>query len=231
MTIQLPAEYESGFTDFLSCKIDLSKRPFIPRPETEYWAGKAIKDIKIKARMASGKRQIKCLDVFSGSGCIGIAVAKHIPGVFVDFAERETKFLKQIKINLTLNGIKPQRYRIVQSDIFSNIKKPLDKLRAGYDYILANPPYVAESKRHLADKEVLKHEPREALFAGPDGLDIIRKFLPMAKNHLNKDGKIYMEFDPDQKKAIDEIITGLKYLKRTFFKDQYGKWRCVVIKF
>lgn len=212
-----PAEYTSGFMNFLGCKIDLSQRPFIPRPETAYWTAKAIEAIKLQTKKLKLKK-LYCLDMFAGSGCIGIAVLKYLPNVYVDFAEKEKRFLEQIKINAKINGIDAERYCVIQSDIFSNVK-------GQYDYIFANPPYVAEKRLYLVDKSVLEWEPKEAFLAGSDGLDVIRRFLPEAKKHLRKGGTMYMEFDPPQKEDIAKMLLRRGYARFSFFQDQYGKWR------
>ena len=214
-----PVDYLIGFVEFAGCKIDLSSKPLIPRPETEYWTQKAIQDIRTSLKR---NVSIRCLDVFSGSGCIGIAVLKHIPQARVDFAENEKKFLQQIQLNLKKNRISKKRFKVFQSNIFSDV---LGK----YDYIFANPPYVAESKKHSVQASVLKHEPHEALFAGKDGLRYIKRFLKEAKKHLLPGGKIYMEFDSPQKREIDKLLKKFVYLHWQFYKDQYGKWRFVVI--
>src|SRR3989338_2091343 len=93
-------DYVIGFVDFLGCKIDLSLRPLIPRPETEYWVSKAVESIQCK--MQDTKYRIRILDIFAGSGCIGVAVLKHVSRAHVDFGEKEKKFCDQIKINATL---------------------------------------------------------------------------------------------------------------------------------
>ena len=211
-------DYLIGFGEFLGCKIDLSRRPHIPRPETEYWTQRAIVDIK-----KFNRKNIHVLDVFSGSGCIGVAVLKHAPSAMVDFAEKEKRFCEQIVINVKLNNIKSSRYNIIQSDIF-------DKVTGKYDYILANPPYVPEGNRKSVQQSVLANEPAEAIFGGEDGLQYIKKFLKEAKNHLRKDGRIYMEFDSTQKDQIPKLLKGYGYSNFEMLQDQYAKWRFLVIK-
>src|SRR3989344_8822261 len=208
-------DYLIGWKPFLNCKIDLRYKPLIPRVETEYWVEKVIQNI----RSAS----ISCLDIFAGSGCIGIAVLKNIPGARVDFAEKEKKLLKQIALNAKLNKIAKSRYRVMQSDIFSNVK-------GKYDYIFANPPYLAESRRKKVQKSVLAQEPHGALFGGKDGLKYVRLFLSQTKEFLTKNGVIYLEFDSFQKREIEKLFKKFKYSSWQFYKDQYGKWRFVVIR-
>ncbi len=213
-------DYVIGFVDFLGCKIDLSQKPFIPRPETEFWVKGAVEYIKSKIR--DTKYKIRVLDLFAGSGCIGVAILKHVSQAHVDFGEKDKKLLSQIRLNAKKNGIEKKRYKVVQSNIFSNIK-------GKYDYIFANPPYIAESRKNKVQASVLKHEPQEALFAGKDGLDSIRPFLNQAKGFLAPNGRIYLEFDSPQKKEIEKLLNRYEYSSWQFFKDQFGKWRWVKI--
>ncbi len=230
-----PLDYVIGFTEFLKCKIDLSKRPLVPRPETEFWVGKVIENI---VSLEDGGRGKRCLDLFSGSGCVGVAVLAKTGILLCDMADSDKNAIAQIKINCKLNKINSKRYRIIKSDVFKNIKgNPALNHAEGYDFIFANPPYIPVTRKSKVQKSVLKFEPKKALFGGSDGLFYIRKFLKDAKNHLRPEGKIFMEFDgsagspqvPPQKKQIEKIIRKYNYKNYEFHKDQYNKWRWVSI--
>lgn len=222
-------DYLIGFVNFLDCKIDLSFRPLIPRPETEYWVKDAMQRMKkryanaIKEKRYPPRRTLRCLDIFAGSGCVGVAVLKNVPFACVDFADNDSRCLAQIQKNLTINGIDKKRWHVIQSDIFSNIS-------GAYDYILANPPYLATSRKENVQRSVLHNEPANALFAGGDGLDTIRTFLAQAKHHLTKQGIIYLEFDSFQKAKIATILQNEQYSEYKFFKDQFDNWRYVIAK-
>jgi len=215
----IPVEYKRGETKFLNCKINLSKRTFIPRAETEFWVKEALKEI-------GDRRTIRILDIFSGSGCIGISLLKNIKtkkssADFVDIDERATK---QIRINLKLNKISPLRYRIIKSNLFKELKG------RKYDYIFANPPYVARNRRKEVQQSVLKHEPNRALFGGEKGLFYIKRLLKSSKDFLTKNGIIYLEIDPLQRMDMEDILKNYGYKQFKFFKDQFNKYRWMKIK-
>lgn len=213
-----PIAYVIGFVDFLGCKIDLSQHPLIPRPETEFWVEQAIQDMG-KHNVST---KIKCLDIFAGSGCIGVAVLKHIPSATVDFVDCDSEVIEQIAINCKLNGISDSRRQIIKSDMFEGVD-------GSYNYIFANPPYIAENKKDNVQEFVLTHEPHKALFGGPDGLVYIETFLDQAKGYLSDNGKIYMEFDVHQKDKIEKILIDKDFRDFNFYHDQFGRWRYVVL--
>lgn len=208
-----PVDYIIGYCRFLGCHIDLSQKPLIPRPETEWWMEKAVN----KMKKSSTEKRYSFLDIFSGSGCIGIALLKNIDNCRVDFAETSEHFIKQIKINIALNKIRKNRYQVIKSDIFN-------KVEGKYDAIFANPPYISKIRYNNLPLSVYKFEPRRALMGGNDGLSLIKPFLKQAKEHLKENGLIYMEFDSPQKKSIELILKKYGY-RAEFLKDQYGKWR------
>jgi len=217
-----PVAYLIGWQPFLNCKIDLSLRSFIPEPETEYWTEKAIEIIKNSKLKVKSHNRTKIADVFSGSGCIGVAVLKNVKNAQVDFYEIDKKALKQIKINLRINGILASRCRVISGDAFKKLKKD-------YDFILANPPYLTPRRKTAIQPAVYKYEPLNALFGGNDGLLYIKKLLCLARHHLKRDGQIWMEFDSWQKKEIEKLLKKFGYRRWQFFRDQYGCWRYVQI--
>jgi len=210
-----PVDYVIGFTHFLGCKIDLSFKPLIPRSETEFWVEESIKRI-------DKKKEFRILDLFAGSGCIGMALLKHLPKAKVDFGEKDKNLLKQIKLNCSLNGIDKERYKVIETDIFSELK-------GKYDFIFANPPYISSQRLETVQKSVLDYEPKEALFGGNDGLLVIKKFLKEAKSHLNPGGKIYLEFGQGQKRKLEKLAKELRYQKPEFWKDQFGRFRVIIL--
>ncbi len=256
-----PIDYVIGWKEFLGCKVDLSEKPLIPREETEFWVGESINGLEAKppskkdAQLGGlASKSLKALDLFAGSGCIGLAVLKHCPNVQVTFADKEEKCVKQIKKNLSLlfpPDLKGARgvaggARVVLADVFSLASRgqslrgrpkdcPREAQLGKFDIIFANPPYIP-IKKSKVQKSVKDWEPREALFSGTDGLVIIKKFLKEAKNHLNHPStllgtsKIYLEFGYGQKKAIEALLKQNKYKNWEFRKDQFGRFRLVVIQ-
>ncbi len=208
-----PLDYIIGFTHFVDCKIDLSLKPLIPRVETEYWVSKVLQDISLY-------ENLDVLDLFTGSGCIGIAVIRSLENSRVFFSDISNRALKQVQKNLGINGIK-NNFELVKSDIFSKLKG------RKFDLIFANPPYIDRNDPNIGEE--IKYEPKEALFADSEGFAVIEQFLSDAFLHLNDQGKIYMEFGYNQKEKIENLLSMSRYSSWKFNKDQFGKWRWVEI--
>ena len=213
-----PIDYIIGWKPFLNCKIDLRFKPLSPRLETEFWVEKAIKIIKAL------KKPISILDLCSGSGCIGIVVLKNIKNSHVVFGEVDKTLVQQIRINLKSNKISRERYQIIQSNLFGNIKEK-------FDFILTNPPYASLNRKNKVQESVLQHEPHLALFGGQDGLFLIKKILKQAPKYLNENGQIWMEFDSWQEPGINQLLKQLQYKNWEFFRDQFDKWRWVLVQY
>lgn len=212
---QEPIEYFLGSAPFLNTTIDLRYHPLIPRPETAFWTQHLID-------AAPKEKPLNILDVFAGSGCIGVAILKNIDSARVDFAEIDKDFAQQIKINLIKNHIDSKRWQVYVSDVFSGVKK------RQYDIIVGNPPYIDEDNEAIVQKSVVAYEPREALFAPDNGLFFIKKAIKQAGGFLKEAGAMYVECDPSQKEEIEKFSK--KYFKKcVFLKDQFDKWRVAVL--
>lgn len=208
-----PIDYVIGWRSFLGTKIDLSYKPLIPREATEFWVERAISEIK----SANRRKELHILDLFAGSGAIGIALLKHLPNIRVDFGEINARLISQIKHNLSLNNIAESQSLAIETDVFGN-------LSGRYDFIFANPPYLGTKCVEHIQKSVLDFEPHQALFGGEDGMYFLEKFLTEAKRFLLPGGTIYFEFHSPQKEKLEELCGGLGY-RFSLCKDQLDLYR------
>tara|TARA_Y100000310_G_scaffold273705_1_gene289324 strand:+ start:2411 stop:3172 length:762 start_codon:yes stop_codon:yes gene_type:complete len=214
-----PLAYVIGSIPFLSSIIDLQYRPFIPEPETEFW----VQNIITKIQKDSPKdKPIKILDIFAGSGAIGIAMLRELQNANCTFVEKNPKYLEQIKINTDINDVS-QRSKILSEQDFQD-------LDTSFDYVCANPPYIDREKIGNVDASVLNWEPNEALFAEDSGLFYIKRLIDDYKKLLNKYGTLIIEFDSWQKNLIEEYVRSRKISSHSFQKDQYGMWRTIAIQ-
>ena len=210
-----PIAYKRGWVYFLNSKIYLQPGVFIPREETRFWVRKTIEKLK---KEGFEEKKFFALDLFSGSGCIGIAFLRSFPYAFVTFSDISLISVMEIKDNLERNKIKKERYEVLQGSIFEGVKRK-------YDFIFANPPYVATERKNEVQKSVFKYEPPISFLGGEKGLLVIKKFLERARDYLKEKGRIYMEFDPLQLKEIEKIIKRSNFSDFSFKKDQFGKFR------
>lgn len=217
-----PVDYIIGWKPFLDCRIDLSFRPLIPRPETEYWTEKIIAMIREQVVV---KETLSVLDAFAGSGCIGIAIAKAFPQARVTFVDSAPQTALQIEKNCVLNTIAQERVEIVEADV---LHVPLGT----FDVVVANPPYIAEDGREArVALNVHQYEPHAALYGGGDGMSMIRPFTHRIEHLLNPGGLFAMEFDDIQREVLEVLFARETSIEATFHKDQYGKDRyCIAQK-
>lgn len=211
-----PLAYVIGWMPFMSLRIDLDSRPLIPRPETEWWTEELIAHL----RERFGETPFAFLDLCAGSGAIGLAVLSAFPHARVSFGELVPEHALLIRKNLRANGLDEGRADIRVSDLFAAF--------AGerFDIIATNPPYIPEGR--LLDTSVTEHEPSEALYAGSDGLALIRTIAKGASAHLGPAGEIWMECDIAN---IDDAAQLLMEHEAAYTKirsDQYGRPRIVV---
>ncbi len=218
-----PLAYVIGFTPFLDCKIWLDSFPLIPRPETEFWTKQCIETISSASTLSLGFQatSLRILDLCAGSGCIGVALAKHFPEARVEFSEIDNRHIPTITKNVEENGISLANTTIHHTSLFKGIT-------GQFDYIVSNPPYIDEQNSR-AETSVVDHEPHLALFGGKDGMETIHNIITQAKEYLAPGGQLWMEHEPEQVADIISLAekTGLT---ATTYPDQYGVERFTVIQ-
>ncbi len=184
----IPIQHLIGKVWFHKHEFKIDARALIPRPETEELA-----EFFLKRDLPA---DLQILDMGCGSGVLGLTLAAARPGWNVTLADVSPDALALARENATELDIPNSAF--IQSDLFSAI----DGL---YDGIVANLPYVPENDRATLTREVM-HDPPLALFSGPDGLDLIRRFIPEAFHRLNPGGWLVLEIGHDQASQVAGIL-------------------------
>lgn len=204
-------EYLLGQVSFCNTLIDLTYRPMIPRPETEFWVTASLKDIQ-------ERKDLKVLDLFCGSGCIGLSVLRALPDSRVTFCDIVATTKEQIDLSCSKNKITQSRYDVAAEDCEYFLDKLSSKL---YDVIFAVPPYVPTSMYDEVMKELHRESPI-FFFDKEEGMYYLAMLLRKAKKILSPDGVLYMEFDVTQRNSIEELIRKELWETYQFLKDPYG---------
>jgi release factor glutamine methyltransferase len=150
-----PVAYIVGHRGFRRIELVVDRRALVPRPETE---------LLVEVGLALGTG-VSVLDLCTGSGAVALALKDERPDLELWGSDLSAGALELARLNGERLGLEVQWQ---QADLLSGLP---DR----FDAVLANPPYVAESERAILAPEILRHEPPGALFAGPDGLDVIRR--------------------------------------------------------
>ena len=202
-----PLQYVMGKANFYGIDLAVDERVLIPRPETEELVEAVLK-------LMEDKKNPSVLDLCTGSGCIACAVAANKKDADVTASEYSLKAYQLASYNC-----RP----------YENIKLKRANLLEGlnvYDFILTNPPYIPTDVIDTLQPEVKDFEPKMALDGGKDGLDLIRKIIDDAPDHLNPKAWILMEIGDDQGEAVLEYAKNTKkYTNLEIIVDLEGKNR------
>ncbi len=209
-----PVAYIRGVQEFYGRAFQVRPGVLIPRPETELLIDEAL-------TLLAGQATPRIADVGTGSGCLAITLALETPGATVAATDISAEALVIARANATALG--------VTTRIDFRHTSLLDGVSGLFDLLVANPPYVPERDASSLAPEVLAHEPRLALFGGPDGLRDVRALVALAAATLTPGGSLVMEIGmgqwPDVRHALAEAGLGAHAHVRT---DLQGIPRVVV---
>ncbi|MEC3907671.1 peptide chain release factor N(5)-glutamine methyltransferase [Tamlana sp. 2201CG12-4] len=179
---QKPIQYILGETAFFGLAFKVNKHVLIPRPETEELVEWILSS-------ADPDKQINILDVGTGSGCIAIALAKHLPNAKVYALDVSKDALSVAKENASLHGV---NVKFIEADVLN-----LDHIEhLKFDIIVSNPPYVREREKRFMASNVLENEPHLALFVKDDNaLLFYEAIVKFAVTGLVEQGALYFEIN------------------------------------
>lgn len=212
LAAHIPAQYIIGHAEFFGMQLKVDERVLIPRPETEELVELILTE--------NPEKNLKVLDIGTGSGAIALALAKNRADWSVTAAD-----ISQDALDLSFENANAQNLNLsfIKSDCFS-------ELSAKYDIIVSNPPYISREDQEEVGLNVLHSEPHLALFADEDGLAIYRRIAEDSKDYLNDGGKIYLEIGYKQGQSVPDLFRKNFPEKRVrTLKDQFGQDRMVVI--
>ena len=251
----VPIAYLVGFKEFFSMRFAVSQAVLVPRPETETLAAEAIRFLNPKAEPAgdverednieaggdsestdrpfgteddaspvepadASRRRDRALDLGTGSGCLAITIAKRCPQVTVDAVDMSADAIALAERNVQIHKV-TERVSLHEGDLFG----PVQGQR--YDLIVSNPPYVRTDEMAKLEPNVRDHEPALALEGGADGLDVARRLISAAPDHLRPGGGLMLELDPGQMAVATDLLTAAGFANVRTIKDANRQARVV----
>ncbi|CAN1497859.1 HemK Methylase of polypeptide chain release factors [Flavobacteriaceae bacterium] len=216
LQLEIPIQYILGTTHFYGLEFNVNENVLIPRPETE----ELVEWIISSAVNMPKFKNIKILDIGTGSGCIAISLAKNIPNSEVFAIDISDKALATAKENADLN-------KVTVAFIQKNILETND-LEQQFDIIVSNPPYVRNLEKAEIKPNVLANEPHLALFvADDDALIFYRKIAELATKNLSAEGKLFFEINQYLGKETLELLEKMNFKNSELRKDIYGNDRMI----
>lgn len=216
LQLEIPIQYILGTTSFFDLEFEVDKNVLIPRPETEELVELIIsRNLKIQK-----SKNLKILDIGTGSGCIAISLAKNLPNATVLAIDISEKALQIAQKNAKTNEVK---VTFIQINILE-----IDDLLEDFDIIVSNPPYVRQLEKYEIKKNVLDNEPHLALFVDDnDALIFYRKIAELALKNLSQNGKLYFEINQYLVKETVNLLQKMNFINIELKKDIYGNDRMI----
>lgn len=236
-----PLQYIIGHVDFCGLNIKVGPGVLIPRPETELLVVEVLKTVTSNELRVTSKNSgqdsgllrhsslvtrsspLSILDLCTGSGCLALAIAKHIPDSDVYAVDISEKALEYARENAKFNGI--ANVKFLKGNLFEAVKG------MRFDIIVSNPPYIKRSDINNLQPEIRGWEPLDALDGGEDGLRFYREILPLSAQYLNSNGCLIVEMGYGEHSEIVRIAEGSGVRGLSVIKDYSGIERVLHLSF
>lgn len=208
-----PIQYVTGEAPFYGLTFAVNRHVLIPRPETELLVEAVMKRVQPGAMI---------VDVGTGSGCLVVTLAKQLPGARLVAVDASAEALAVARANARRHGVEKSA-RFLQGDLLEALRD-----NVGADVVVSNPPYIASGDWVTLPKEVRDFEPVQALVAGADGLEVIRRLVRTAKRVLSPSGYVALEIGAGQRTAVEQLFRDHGYHGVEVVKDLQGHERIVI---
>jgi release factor glutamine methyltransferase len=211
----VPAQYITGHQEFWGMDLTVSPAVLIPRPETEHLVETLLARVE-QARVERARvgrtllsdKSLHIADVGTGSGCIALALAKELPQADIYATDISPAALEIAHANAARHQLQ-NRIHFHETDLLARIEKNT------FDFVVSNPPYVGESEEDEVQLEVREFEPRNAVFAGPTGLEVIERLIPQAREVLKPGGWLVMEISGTIAGRVQQLLSDWKDVQVT----------------
>ena len=196
----MPAQYITGHQEFWGMDLIVTPAVLIPRPETEHVIETVLARVGA-GRAPSPASLLRIVDVGTGSGCIALALAEELPGAEIHATDISAAALEIARANAARHQLE-DRIQFHQADLLQGLG------RGEFDFVVSNPPYVGDSEADQVQLEVRKYEPRNAVFAGATGLEVIERLIPQARESLKPEGWLVMEISGTIADGVRDLLAG-----------------------
>ncbi|MGZ9734083.1 peptide chain release factor N(5)-glutamine methyltransferase [Flavobacterium sp. GNP002] len=219
LKLEIPVQYLLGKTSFYGLDFEVNENVLIPRPETEELVEWILESQKSNPETSGESlKDLKILDIGTGSGCIAVSLAKNLPNATVFAIDVSEKALATAKTNAENNSVNV-------TFINQNILETQD-LEQQFDIIVSNPPYVRNLEKEEIKKNVLDNEPHLALFVeDDDALIFYKKIAELAQKNLSENGQLYFEINQYLGKEMVDLLEKMNFKNIELRKDIYGNDR------
>lgn len=199
----VPAQYITEHQEFWGMDFIVSPAVLIPRPETEHLIEAVLSHVD---RTLLPTSPLHIADVGTGSGCIAIALARELPEAKIHATDISADALEIARANAARHHLETCIH-FHKTDLLEGLPPE------SFDFVVSNPPYVGESEADQVQLEVRKFEPRNAVFAGPTGLEVIERLIPQAKTALHPRGWLLMEISGTIVEGVKRMLSGWDELR------------------